>query len=670
MATLQKFRDHGVFLIVIVGLAMLAFILGDFLNSGSSFFNRSREYVGEIEGQKIHYTDYETAKENLTEVYKIESGRSDFDEETQSQIRNQVWNMMLMDYILRAQAEKIGMQVTTDELSELCIGQNPHQLIQQRRAFFDESGAFSRDNLVRFLASLEQETDNAEQAANLKQAKTYWLYWENAVRMTQMQDKYTSLLQSMVTANPIDAKYAFDAAQKSVTVQYALQPYYTIADSTLKVSANDVRKLYNERKPLYRQIPNRSIEYISFAVVPSEEDFAAAAEEMNAIYSEFCTTEDVAVVVNTNSDIMYDGRNYSETTIPEIWKEFAFGKQAKAGNCTDIIFDGETYRMARIMECGYSMPDSVELRVVVPEGEEEQPAQWYTETMLQKNISEPAFAGKRGDQFTVAMGLNEITLEITDIAKATPKAKVAIIERTVTPSSKTYSVIYNQAKQFIVNNATEEAYRAAAKEAGMTIYPAYNLNAIADKVASLKNSRPIVRWAFEAKEGQISDVFECGEEFIVALLTDVKDGDYMPIADVQNELKAEVMNRQKAAQIMATVGAPQTIAEAAEKMNTTAQTAESVTLGAYRFGNQGAEPAVIGKAMQMAQNGEQGVALVAGNAGVYAISVGTITASSVEFDQAQQIQQLNMRTMYSLPYQAITLLQQEAEITDNRKNFQ
>lgn len=670
MATLQKIRNHGVILIVIVGLAMLAFILGDFLNSGSSFFNRSREYVGEIEGQKIHYTDYETAKENLTEVYKIESGRSDFDEETQSQIRNQVWNMMLMDYILRAQAEKIGMQVTTDELSELCIGQNPHQLIQQRRAFFDESGAFSRDNLVRFLASLEQETDNAEQAANLKQAKTYWLYWENAVRMTQMQDKYTSLLQSMVTANPIDAKYAFDAAQKSVTVQYALQPYYTIADSTLKVSANDVRKLYNERKPLYRQIPNRSIEYISFAVVPSEEDFAAAAEEMNAIYSEFCTTEDVAVVVNTNSDIMYDGRNYSETTIPEIWKEFAFGKQAKAGNCTDIIFDGETYRMARIMECGYSMPDSVELRVVVPEGEEEQPAQWYTETMLQKNISEPAFAGKRGDQFTVAMGLNEITLEITDIAKATPKAKVAIIERTVTPSSKTYSVIYNQAKQFIVNNATEEAYRDAAKEAGMTIYPAYNLNAIADKVASLKNSRPIVRWAFEAKEGQISDVFECGEEFIVALLTDVKDGDYMPIADVQNELKAEVMNRQKAAQIMATVGAPQTIAEAAEKMNTTAQTAESVTLGAYRFGNQGAEPAVIGKAMQMAQNGEQGVALVAGNAGVYAISVGTITASSVEFDQAQQIQQLNMRTMYSLPYQAITLLQQEAEITDNRKNFQ
>ena len=99
MATLQKIRNHGVALIVIVGLAMLAFILGDFLNSGSSFFNRSREYVGEIEGHKVHYTEYEAAKDQLTEVYKIESGRTDLDEDLSAQIRNQVWQMMLMDSV-------------------------------------------------------------------------------------------------------------------------------------------------------------------------------------------------------------------------------------------------------------------------------------------------------------------------------------------------------------------------------------------------------------------------------------------------------------------------------------------------------------------------------------------------------------------------------------------
>ena len=181
MATLQKIRNHGVLLLVIVGLAMLAFIMGDFINSGSSFFNRNREYVGEIAGHKVHYTDYEAAKDQLTEVYKIETGRTDIDEDFSAQIRNQVWQMMLMDYSLRQQAEEIGMDVTAEELSNLCIGENPHQLIRQRRAFYDETGNFNRFALINFLNSINREPEDAEQAANLKQAKTYWMYWEKAV---------------------------------------------------------------------------------------------------------------------------------------------------------------------------------------------------------------------------------------------------------------------------------------------------------------------------------------------------------------------------------------------------------------------------------------------------------------------------------------------------------
>ena len=177
MASLQRIRNHGALLIAIVGLAMLAFILGDFLNSGSSFFNRSRENVGVIEGQKIHYTEYEAAKDQLTEVYKIESGRSDFDEDMSAQIRNQVWNMLMMDYTLRAQAKKIGMDVTVDELSELCIGENPHQIIRSRRAFYDENGQFSREAVKNLISAINDGSEDAEQNANLQQAKTYWLYW-------------------------------------------------------------------------------------------------------------------------------------------------------------------------------------------------------------------------------------------------------------------------------------------------------------------------------------------------------------------------------------------------------------------------------------------------------------------------------------------------------------
>jgi len=667
MATLQKIRNHGVILLVIVGVAMLAFILGDFLNSGSSFFNRSREYVGTIAGHKVHYTEYEAAKEQLSEVYKIETGRSNQDEEVATQIRNQVWNMMLMDWTLRAEASKIGMDVTAEELSEMCIGENPHQLIRGRRAFCDENGLFSRENLVRFLHSLEQEVENEEQAANLKQAKQYWMYWENATRLTRMQEKYTDLLQKMITANNIDAKYQFLANQTSVDAQFVMQPYSAIADSTIEAKAVDIKKLYNQRKKLYKQTPNRSVEFISFAIAPSEEDFMNAEAEMKAVEEELKSAEDIALVVNTNSDVMYTGRNFSEETIPAEYKEFAFGKDAKKDAFMPLHFADGTYRMARLVECGYSMPDSVELRAVV-EGQDEQEAMWYTEAMLPQEMAEKAFKAKKGEQFTVAQGMGELTLECVDVAKATPKVKIAMVERKVTPSSKTYSVLYNKAKQFIVANPSEVQFREAAEKEGMRLYPAFNLTKNQDNIGQLKQSRTIIRWAFEAKEGDVSDVFECGDQFVVALLSEVSDGDFRALSEVEGELRAMVIRDNKAKQMMAELSKAGSLDEAAQIANAPIQSAEGIAMSGTRFGNAGMEPAVVGAAF--ATEAGQMSAPVKGEQGVYVLVPGQQLVAEGEEDDAAMIQQMNMRYAYSLPYQAIQLVQDQAEVEDNRSNFQ
>ena len=666
MASLQRIRNHGALLITIVGLAMLAFILGDFLNSGSSFFNRSRENVGVIEGQKIHYTEYEAAKEQLTEVYKIETGRSDFDEDMQVQIRNQVWNMMLMDYTMRAQADKIGMDVTADELSELCIGDNIHQIIRGRRAFFDENGQFNRDAVVNLLQAINEGNEDAEMNANLKQAKTYWLYWEKAVRISYMQEKYTNLLQHLLKANSLDAEYAFNSRQNGVSAEYAMQPYFTVADSLVKVSEGDIKKLYNQHKEQYKQTPNRAIKYIAFDIVPSEADFQAAQDLMNKLQNEFKTTDDISLVVNTNSDIMYDGRDYSEQTVPAQFKEFAFGKGAKTGDCTDILFENNTYAMARIMQTGYSMPDSVELKAIV-EGGEDQELGWFKASDLPKNIYEPAFAGKRGTRFTVAQGMGEQTYEIMEIGKPTPKEKLAILAREVTPSSKTYSIIYNNAKQFIVNNGDAEALETAAQEAGMAVIPQYNLTKTTDKIGQLKNSRPIVRWAFEAKEGQVSDVFECGQQFVVAALTEVNDGEYRPLNAVRAELTYEATNNAKAAYIKKQLKGAESLEAAAEKMGQKIQSVERVTLADSRFGTAGMEPAVIGKTIALGENALSEP--IQGNMGVFVVKTGAANNSSDTFVPENEKAQLASRFAY-LPYQAMQLIEDKAKVEDNRANFQ
>lgn len=669
MATLQKIRNHGVLLLVIVGVAMLAFIMGDFINSGSSFFNRGRENVGEIAGHKVHYTEYESAKDQLTEVYKIESGRTDIDEDLSVQIRNQVWQMMLMDYTLREQADKIGMDVTNEELSNLCIGENPHQLIRQRRAFYDETGSFNRFALINFLNSINQEASDAEQAANLKQARTYWLYWEKAVRLTYMQEKYTDLISKLVGANDLDAKYAYDARQTTVDVQYVEQPYFAVPDSVVAVTNGDLKKLYAQHKEEYKQTPNRSIEYVSFAITPSEEDFADVERVMQSLEQDFRTRKDVENVVNANSDILYDGRDYSIDDIPAEYKDFAFGKNAKKDDCTGITFANNTFSIARIMDCGYNKSDSVQLRLLANgEGSEDVELGWFRANEIQKDVAVPAFNGKKGETFTVASGMGEQTFKIVDKSVPTPKVKLAILTRTVGASSKTYSILYNKAKQFIVNNGTEDKFRTAAAEQGLTIMPAYALSENADKVADLKNSRPIVRWAFEAKEGQVSDVFECGNQFVVAMLTETRDGEYRTLEDVRAELVMEATNNKKAEYIMAQLDGVTTLAEAAKIFDTEIKTAEGVSLASYRFGVAGVEPSVIGHALAMADNTTSQA--IKGNMGVYMLQIGEKQTATGEFNAAQEIQQLDMRVSYSIPYQAITLMESKAKVEDNRSRFQ
>lgn len=667
MATLQSIRNHGTILLVVVGIAMLAFILGDFLNSGSSFFNKNRENVAEIAGHQVHYTEYEAAKEQLTEVYKFEYGRSDFNEEMTLYIRNQVWQTMLMNYTLSDQTEKIGMDITEDELSELCMGQKPHAIIAQHRAFCDETGKFYRDALVNFLANLEQEPETAEQAEVINQYKNYWQYWENAVRSQYLQEKYTTLLSKMITANNIDAKYAYQARQETVNLQYVQQPYYAVADSLVKVTENDLKTLYNQKKEQYKQTPNRSIEYVTFPIVPSTEDFADAERLMKSLESDFRTKEDIAAIVNGNSDILYDGRDYSIETIPAEYKEFAFDKNTKKGDCTELAFANDTYSIARVMDCGYKTVDSVKLAEIV--NNEEQEIGWRALSAIATQIAEPAASGKKGSTFTVANGTEERTFKILDKSKATPKVKLAILERKVSASSKTYGTLYNQAKQFIVANNNADSLHQAAFAQGFSTIPVYALDKNADKVNDLKNSREIVRWAFEAKQGQVSDVFTCGDQFVVAALTEVKDGEYRPIEDVRAELIITATNNKKAEYIKNQLKDVTTLEAAAELFDTEVKSAENISLASYRLGAAGIEPAVIGTALALEANTLS--TPVKGNNGVYLLTVDAKHVAEGQLNAATEINNLNMRTSYMYPPQALLgLIIEKADIVDNRARFQ
>lgn len=696
MAILQKIRNQSVLLLVVVGVAMFAFIIGDFLNSGATYFNKSRENIGKINGEAIHILDYTAAVDQMTEVYKIESGAQTLTDEIHAQIRASVWETLVNEKLLQAEATRLGITVTKEELAERLMGAKIHPIIQQRRVFFDENGQFSPAVLMNFLGVINSDDEEMANSEQIKQLKQYWLFWENAVRTSILQEKYVALLANSLTANALEAKDNFEGRNKVAQVSYVMQPYYALADSAFQVTDAEVKALYNERKEQYKQEPNRNILYVTYPIVPSEDDFNEVKAWIENLQEEFTTTNDVVAVVNSNSDVMYDGHYYSENTVPAELKEFAF--TGKENDVTPVMFDQTKYYMARIMETGVQLPDSVNLRHIFMLGDDQtrvdsivnaikagadfaalantysiaQTAQvggelgWMQQNSLPENMAKPAFTEPANAVFTVKDAQGVQIFQVLERSPLTPKVKLAILERTVVPGSRTYSAIYNEAKQFIVENDNAEKFQAAAKEKGLSVQSGFELLENTETVGTLAQSRPIVRWAFEAKEGKVSDVFECEDNFVVATLVKVNDQEYKSVDDVAVELQMELKNDKKAQQIIASLEG-QTLENAAQTLNTDVQKAENVNMATYRFGSVGVEPYIIGAASQL----EAGATShpLKGNAGVFVVKADSVNTNAANYDEASEIMQLNMRRAYSLSYMTLQMLQDGAEIEDHRANF-
>ncbi len=703
MALLGKIRSKGVLLIVIVGLALFLFIVNDALTQGSSIFNKSRETVAEISGDVVNIRDFAASIEQMNEVYKIETGQTELNEEIQTQLRTSVWESLVNEKLLFEEAKKVGLTVSAEELSEYLIGNKTHPLIAQRRMFAGENGQFNRNNLLQFYNSLQTTPENEEMRQQIEKAKSYWLFWERNVKLSLLQDKYSQLISKAITANSLDAKMDFDASANIYDVDYVVQSYFTIPDSTVKVSDSEIKALYNKRKEQFKQEASRSINYITFSVKPSQEDYSEAEKWINQLAEEFKTSADVAGLVNSNSDIMYDGRNYSEKTIPQSVKEFAFSNAP--GAVMGPVFANDAYTMARVMESGILLPDSVKMRHIFLTADNESKTDsimaairgggdfaalarqysavqqtaanggeigWVQEGVgFDKEITDAAFSKAVNEVFTLKNAQGTQILQVTEKTAPRRKVKVAILERKVVPTSRTVSQYFNDAKQFIADVPNKEKFEKKAQEKALPVRQANDLLQVSEKVADLPMSRQIVRWAFEKSKGSVSDVFDCGNIFVVAVVTDVAEKGYSTLQKVSSQLRSELIRDKKAEKMIAdlkkTISQSSSLQSIAQATGTEVKEALGVTFSAYQFGSAGFEPAVIGKITGMELNKLSSP--IKGNSGVYVVHTKNIQKSEAQFNKSSQVASMNSRMSYSVPYSIIQQLREKADIKDNRLNF-
>ena len=710
MATLEKIRSKAGLLVLVVGLALFAFIIGDFLNSGSTYFRQSQERIAEIDGEVIKIQDYQARVDEMTEIYKMQSGSASLPEEYMTQIRQSVFDGMVQEIVLDEATQKLGMVVGPEELFDMVQGENISPLIQQMQMFVNpQTGAFDKSALLTFLKQIDVDniaTYPAEQQAQLQQAQRFWMFWEKNIKRQRLESKYTTLLSKAIAANALDAKAAFDESVENSDIVYAMQSYATIPDSTIAVSDSEIKQLYEQRKESYKQKASKIIDYIAVDIRPSKEDYDKVQADIESVKSELETTDRVADLVNENSEVPYVDAFFTENALDAEMKQFA--TTAEVGAIYGPVFDNDKYRLFKLID-KTNAPDSVKGSHIMLAGKGEAETKALADSLLtvlkggasfeelakQFSADQAAENGGELGWFTEATALRGVNAEFKDAVFGTPlnqiavvksmygthlvkvtektanvaKYKVADIDMTVSPSSKTYSNIYNELNQFISNNHSLEKLTANAKEAGYNLVSDATVTKDDQLLGSVQNSRQVIRWAFQNDKGAISEIFECNDKFVVAAMKGSLDEGYRPVELVAAPLKAELIAQKKGEQIAAALAAKNlTSVEAyAEAMGAKVDSVKFVNFATRRISGIGIEPN-LNAAVAMAQV-DQVSAPVKGNNGVYVFKVYARNKDAKTYDEAEQVRTLDATNAYRVGFQAIQSLINKAEVEDNRIRF-
>ena len=710
MATLEKIRSKAGLLVLVVGLALFAFIIGDFLNSGSTYFRQSQERIAEIDGEVIKIQDYQARVDEMTEIYKMQSGSASLPEEYMTQIRQSVFDGMVQEIVLDEATQKLGMVVGPEELFDMVQGENISPLSQQMQMFVNpQTGAFDKSALLTFLKQIDVDniaTYPAEQQAQLQQAQRFWMFWEKNIKRQRLESKYTTLLSKAIAANALDAKAAFDESVENSDIVYAMQSYATIPDSTIAVSNSEIKQLYELRKSSYKQKASKIIDYIAVDIRPSKEDYDKVQADIESVKSELETTDRVADLVNENSEVPYVDAFFTENALDAEMKQFA--TTAEVGAIYGPVFDNDKYRLFKLID-KTSAPDSVKVSHIMLAGKGEAETKALADSLLtvlkggasfeelakQFSADQAAENGGELGWFTEATALRGVNAEFKDAVFGTPlnqiavvksmygthlvkvtektanvaKYKVADIDMTVSPSSKTYSNIYNELNQFISNNHSLEKLTANAKEAGYNLVSDATVTKDDQLLGSVQNSRQVIRWAFQNDKGAISEIFECNDKFVVAAMKGSLDEGYRPVELVAAPLKAELIAQKKGEQIAAALAAKNlTSVEAyAEAMGAKVDSVKFVNFATRRISGIGIEPN-LNAAVAMAQV-DQVSAPVKGNNGVYVFKVYARNKDAKTYDEAEQVRTLDAANTYRVGFQAIQSLINKAEVEDNRIRF-
>lgn len=707
MATLQTIRSKGPLLVIVIGIALFAFIAGDAWKIFQP--HQGRQDVGEINGEKISAQDYQKLVDEYTEVIKLTNGLASLNETQLASVKDQVWQSYVNNKLIAEQAEKLGLTVTDTEIQAI-IDEGTHPMLMNTPFRNPQTGAFDKDMLKKFLvdyANLSTSQMPAQYVEYYQTMGNFWNFVEKTLRQSALAEKYQNLIAKSLISNPASAEDAFKSRTEQSDLLMAAVPYSAVNDSLVKVSDDEIKKLYNERKEQFKQLAEtRNIRFVDVQVLPSDADRKAVLDEVTE-YSEQLnntTSEYGTFVRTTGSAVSYSDIPVNKSVLPSdvVARLDSIGMNEVFGPYYSQTDD--SYNAFKIIE-KVNAPDSIQFRQIQVYAETQEKTKTLTDSIYDAlkggaNFEEIAKVyGQTGEATWVSaksweggqlntenetfiktlinqpvkelaklnIGQANIILEVMNKKSIQEKYKVAVIKRNVEFSNDTYNDVYNKFSQFVAQSNTIEELEKNAEEYGYTVIPRTDFSSAEHYVGGIPSTKEVIRWIFSAKEGAVSPLYECGnnDHIMVVALDKINPIGYRNINSVADMLRSEIRRDKKAEMIMADMKACTSIDQAKTIKNAVSDTVKHVTFSApaYISLTRGSEPVIGAVASKTAVNATS--APVKGNAGVYMVQVLSKDNGTEKLDvKSEETTLTNMYARFATQF--INDLYQKAKVTDNR----
>ncbi len=693
MALLEKIRvKMGAFITVLIAVALLSFVIDpSTLQSAMSVFS-SKYDVGEIAGEGIPYQDYQKKVDYFSQIYQMTNGTSS-DEQTQDFINNTAWQNEITDRVLIPAVEAAGVTLGEEELYDLTQGTNISPVLLQDPSFMDENGQFSREKVAQLVQAIGQDQTG--------QLGMYWGYLENNIEKSQKVAKYLSLLEHSMFMSPVELNRAIAENNTSYNVDFVVQPYGFSVDSSIVVSDSEIKEYYEKNKNSFKQAESRDLEYVVFEVVPSAADVELASQDMEKLYGEFVAESNVKNFLARNSDQPFNPYFYKEGDLANIATELEdFASKAKVGDALPPFQQENAFIAAKVVDIK-QMPDSVFVKHILLQGENEAKADsllavakkgnfaelaaqysadqnpnvaeagdlgWMTQQYMIPGM-ESVLDAKKGDVFTLKTTYGTHIVKVTDATKPMKKMQVAILVKEAVASKVTYSDYYAKANDIATKSeGSLEKMNAAAKEAGVSVYPALRVFPGAKSLANYQHTREISRWANENEVGSVSPIITVDNKyFFVVGLKAIHEEGFAPYAEIAPTIKSYLMMQKKgekvAAETKAQVEGASTIEAVAEKLGTTVSSQSGIAFSSLT--SQQLDPKFIGAIASAAENTLVGP--VVGEIGVYYFTVkGKETGAFYTEDDAKE---RNRQIFTAVENVVPVILLEKAGVKDQRYKF-